>query len=318
MTADNEFVPFISGIGVEQLWAWAGASSVLPPASTSSKAPLLECRGLCNGLYPVPATLCFVDREPNDAQRQQLQQSIILTTPALAATLETSVLAVCDDPRAAFIGLVSELQSQGLLCPFTSLSPSRFPHIDGSAIVHARAEIEDNVIIGPGCVIGAGCVVKQGSVLMQDVVLRENCVVGCDGIARYVSLGGQVLRFPHVAGVIIEAGCEIGANCVIARGALTSTRIGRNSVIGNLSNIGHGVHLGEKTWMSVGCMMGGNCRVGDHVTMGLGVGVRDNLVLGDGVSIAMGSVVMRSIEPNTSVLGNPAKAVPGVVAGPRR
>lgn len=273
--------------------------------------------GVCNGRYPVPATLCFVDRTPDDAQRHLLGDTVVLTTPALAEGLSCKALALSNDPRAAFIDLVAGWQRQSLLAPFTSLGPQQ-GEIDPTARVHPRAVIEADVSIGPGCEVAAGCVLKQGTVLMQDVVVRENTVIGCEGIARYVAADGRVLRFPHLAGVLVQRGAEIGAGCVIARGALNSTRIGAGSIIGNLCNIGHGVQLGIKTWMSVGCLIGGNSRLEDNVTLGLGVNIRDNLHLGVGASAAMGSTVMRSLAAGVSVLGNPAKVVPGIVAGPSR
>lgn len=286
-------------------------------AQLSKVSSTVQVLGLSNGRYPAADTLCFVDRPPDEAQRQRLTRAIVLAPPTLAEGLQCQTLLLCDDPRATFIDLVETLLNQRRISAFTSIKPA-INGIDPAARIHPNAFIEPDVVIGPGCEIAAGCVIKQGSVLLQDVVVRENTVVGCAGIARYVAQDGRVLRFPHLAGVLVDAGTEIGAHCVIARGAMTSTRIGADSVIGNLCNIGHGVQLGKKTWMSVGCLIGGNCRFGHQVTLGLGVQVRDNLQLGDGASVAMGSVVMRSVAAGCSVLGNPAKAVPGVVAGPDR
>lgn len=306
-----EYIPFSSSLTVGD----AFASPALVPRFVP--APDRPLDGVCNGRYPVPNTLCFVDRMPDANQRAALADSVVITTPALAESLNCQALAVCEDPRAWFIDFAFALAEQGGFRPLSSLATVSVG-IAASAWVHPRAIIEDNVYIGPGCHVHAGCVIKQGSVLLQDVVLRENCVVGCEGIARYSAQDGRVLRFPHLACVYIGAGAEIGAGCIIARGALTSTRIGAGSVIGNMCNIGHGVVLGEKTWMSVGCLVGGNCQIGNGATLGLGVNVRDNLVLGEQVSVAMGSVVMRNIDARTSVLGNPAKVVPGIVAGPAR
>lgn len=314
MTPDTscaEYIPLRAPAAVVSLMSAVGV-----PLSSAVNASW-RVKGLCNGRYPAPDTLCFVDRPPDERQREHLRDTVVLAPPSLAADLQCRGLLECKDPRAVFIDLVEQLQSRDMLSPFTSLTVMP-AGIDGTAQVHPRAEVEANVIIGPGCQIAAGCVVKQGTVLMQNVVVRENTVIGCAGIARYVTADGRVLHFPHVAGVIIDAGVEIGANCVVARGALTSTHIGAGSIIGNLCNVGHGVLLGSKTWMSVGCLIGGNCRFGDRVTLGLGVQVRDNLHLGEGASAAMGSVVMRSVIAGGSVLGNPAKAVPGVVAGPDR
>ena len=37
---------------------------------------------------------------------------------------------------------------------------------------------------------------------------------------------GHLVRFPHVGGVVVEAGAEIGANTCVDRGALDDTWIG--------------------------------------------------------------------------------------------
>lgn len=323
--AHTEYIPLSPPCSIDQLLGRIPPASLLTyPLSLQALATQLSrtssavlVKGLLNGRYPVPDTLCFVDRPPSEAQRQQLTQAFVLAPPALAEGLQCQTLLLCDDPRATFIDLVETLLNQCRISAFTSLKPA-INGIDPTARIHPNAVIEADVAIGPGCEIAAGCVIKQGTVLLQDVVVRENTVMGCAGIARYVAQDGRVLRFPHLAGVLVEAGTEIGANCVIARGAMSSTRVGADSVIGNLCNVGHGVQLGKKTWMSVGCLIGGNCQFGHQVTLGLGVQVRDNLQLGDGVSVAMGSVVMRSVAAGCSVLGNPAKVVPGVVAGPDR
>lgn len=306
-----EYIPFSSSLTLGEVFA---SPALMPRLMSAPDHPL---EGVCNGRYPVANTLCFVDRPPDAKQRAALADAVVITTPALAEGLDCLALAVCEDPRAWFIDFAFVLAGQGGFSPLSSLV-SVTAGIAASAWVHPRAILEDNVYIGPGCQVHAGCVIKQGSVLMQDVVLRENCVVGCDGIARYSAKDGRVLRFPHLACVYIGAAAEIGAGCIIARGALTSTQIGVGSIIGNMCNIGHGVVLGEKIWMSVGCLIGGNCQIGSGATLGLGVNIRDNLVLGEQASVAMGSVVMRNIDAHTSVLGNPAKVVPGIVAGPAR
>lgn len=306
-----EYIPFISPLPLGEVFASAG---LFPRFTRSPERPLI---GVCNARWPAADTLCFVDRPPDAAQRIALTNSAVVTTAEIADGLECLALAICDDPRAWFIDFAFGYSKQRGFASMTSLATVS-AGIASSAWVHPNAVLEDEVYIGPGCQVHAGCVIKQGSVLLQDVVLRENCVVGCEGIARYVARDGRVLRFPHLAGVFIGNGAEIGAGCIIARGALTSTQIGVGCVIGNMCNIGHGVQLGDKTWMSVGCLIGGNCRIGKHATLGLGVNLRDNLVIGEAASVAMGSVVMRNIDAGVSVLGNPAKVVPGIIAGPAR
>jgi UDP-3-O-[3-hydroxymyristoyl] glucosamine N-acyltransferase len=291
----------------------AGSGVALRPGGQ----PIEQLVGVSDGRYPAEATLCFVDRAPEAAAVAHLQRALVATTPALAPALPGASLLIAADPRALFIDLVARLATHPGFACFTTLVPGS-AGIDATAEVHPSAVIEDGVRIGPGARIAAGCVVKRGCVVGEGAVVRENTVIGGRGIALYKSLDGRVLRFPDLAGVIVEASVEIGTSCSLPSGVLTSTVIGRDSVIGNLCNIGHGAKIGARVWMSVGTLVGGNATIGDGSTLGLGVCVRDNIRIGSNCSIGMGSVIMRHVPDGASMLGNPARALPKVDAGPQR
>ncbi|MCI0732556.1 MAG: hypothetical protein L0Y38_01880 [Methylococcaceae bacterium] len=283
----------------------------------SSAVPDQPVSGISNGRNAAPGTLCFVDRPPPSEALSLLRASIVLTDRQIAPLLAGCTLIIADDPRALFIDCVSHIFSKGGFANFTSPTEAS-PGIHPDADIHRSAVIEAGVYIGNGARIAAGCIIKQGSYVGDHVIIRENTVIGSEGIALHKTKDGRVLRFPHVAGIVIEDDVEIGACCVLARGTLNSSRVGRETVIGNLSNLGHAVQIGIRVWMSVGCMIGGNASIGDDSTLGLGVCVRDNSRIGKNCSIGMGSVVAHDLPDNYSVFGNPARRLPDVKAGPDR
>lgn len=273
--------------------------------------------GVSDGRNAAENTLCFVERPPSPNIISQLQRSLVITNQETSAALDGCSVLIVSDPRALFIDLINRISGASGFCCFSSLI-NDLPNVHPEADIHPRAVIEEDVFIGAGTIISAGCVIKRGTYIGRNVIIRENTVIGCDGIALYKTRDDRVLRFPHLAGVIIEDGVEIGASCVLPRGVMSSSRLGKDSVIGNLSNLGHAVNIGVKAWMSVGCLIGGNTVIGEGSTLGLGVCVRDNLRLGNNCSVGMGSVVVKDLPDASSVFGNPARQLPNVKSGPAR
>lgn len=273
--------------------------------------------GVANGLLCIENTFVFIDRPLSDDTKAKVRNNFILTTCELAKDFSESNCIIVDDPRKWYIRLLEFFDQKELLEDFTSVLNAA-KGIDPSAKIDPRAILEEGVYIGKNVIISAGTVIKKGTYISDDVIIRENCTIGCDGIALYKTLQNEVLRFPHVAGVYIGENVEIGANSVIVRGTLSNTAIASDTVIGNLCNIGHGVRIGHKVWISVGSMVGGNTMIADFTTIGLGVRIKDNISIASHCTIGMGSVVTKNIPEKISVFGNPAKPIRPLNVGPNR
>jgi UDP-3-O-[3-hydroxymyristoyl] glucosamine N-acyltransferase len=264
--------------------------------------------------------LCFCDREPGDSLQNVVPGTVVLCTQTLFELLQHrypgSICVPLPDPRATFIDLGHRLLAEGK-AEVSSAVPRPFG-THPSVPIGAQTVIHPETRIDAGVKIGAQCVIHRGTWLQAGAVIRDNTVVGVEGINAYKGLDGKQRSFPHFASVIIGENVEIGAGAVVVRGILNSTRIGRDTVIGNLSNIGHVVEIGEKVWMSVGCLIGGHTRIGDGATLGMGAVVKDNVEIGAGAQVGMASVVVKSVAPDISIFGNPARAMPAIQAGPAR
>ena len=280
----------------------------------------IEVTGIAQLGNTAHGDLCFCDREPSLELKTIAPGTIILCTENLADKLRQRFpAAVCHalpDPRAAFMDIGHHIRREGKVAVSEDV-PRPFG-------VHPTAQIGEQTVIHPetrideGVKIGAQCVIHRGSWIKAGAIIRDNTVVGVEGINVYLGKDGRRRCFPHFASVIVGEDVEIGAGAVVACGILTSTRIGKDSVIGNLSNIGHGAEVDEKVWMSVGCLIGGLTKIGVGATLGLGVAVKDSIQIGENAQIGMGSVVVKSVAPNTSVFGSPARAVGPIQAGPAR
>ncbi|MEZ5646625.1 MAG: DapH/DapD/GlmU-related protein [Burkholderiaceae bacterium] len=294
--------------------------SDLHAEAASSPARDVTIAGIAAMGHGIGGDLCFCDREPRLPSPALAHGTIILTTRALEPTLTErfpgAVLVVLADPRAVFLDALSRWLDDGHIEVSSLMEGPLAVHasarIGSHTVLHPEVRIDENVRIGSNCVIGRGTWLQKGA------VVRDGAVIGTEGINAYVGADGIQRGFSHLGSTIVGARVEIGANAVLARGILRSTVIGDDTIIGNLSNIGHGTRLGRKVWMSVGCMIGGHTTFGDMATCGMSVTVRDNISVGERAQIGMGSVVVKSVPPEASMMGLPARPSPPLSAGPSR
>ena len=267
-----------------------------------------------------PEYLCFCDREPDSSQQEIAAGTIILCPEHLIDGLSqrypTAVCLMTNDPRSIFIDLGQRLLDTGKV-EVSSVIPRPFG-IHPTAQVGVQTTIHPETRIDEEVKIGAQCVIHRGTWLQAGTTIGDNTVIGGTGINAHKGLDGKQRGFPHFGSVIIGEGTEIGSGVVVVRGILNSTLIGSGAVIGNLCNIGHGVELGAKVWMSVGCLIGGHTKIGHGATLGMGVTVKDNIEIGESTQVGMASAVLKSVAPNTSIFGNPARTVGTIQAGPTR
>lgn len=299
-------------VPLKNAWTQSEFSVFLQNLSIDAELSLesnLFINSISDGRSPIANSIVFLEKtdlvEPLD--------SVLYIVPE---KIRDASCIVTDDPRYVFIKFLELIQinsaylSQPRECVQKGIHPS--------ALIANSAVIEEEVVVEEGAVISAGVVLKKGTYVGAYSIIRENTVVGCPGIALYKAKNGEVLRFPHLSGVKIGGNVEIGANAVLVQGTLKPTIIENDVVIGNLCNIGHGVVVKEKVWMSVGTLVGGNCTVEPNATLGLGVAVKDNLSIANHSSIGMGSVVTKSTSESASYFGNPAKPLRRLKTGPAR
>ena len=122
--------------------------------------------------------------------------------------------------------------------------------------------------------------------------------------ARWVS---QISR--QLTGIEIHPGATIGPGLFIDHGM--GVVIGETTEIGEDVTIYQGVTLG-----GTGKQSGKrHPTVGDGVIVGTGASILGSVVVGEGAKIGAGSIVIKDVPPNSTVVGNPGRAV--VVDGQR-
>jgi len=192
------------------------------------------------------------------------------------------------------------------------------PGIHPSACIDEEAEIGKDVFIGPFCTIGK-CVIGNNTIIHSNVSIYDNvsignnclihsgAVIGTDGLGCERSENGTLIKFPHLGGVIIGNDIEIGANCQIAKGALSNTIIGDGSKINVGCYIAHNSVLGKNIWISAQARIAGSVKIEDNVTIFIGAIVREQKKIGKDAIIGMGAVVTKDVPAGETWIGNPAK-----------
>ena len=109
--------------------------------------------------------------------------------------------------------------------------------------------------------------------------------------------------------VFIADTAVMGKGIYIAGGSSVSTycNIGDGVILNGGVLIGHDTSIGAYTCMMTRADAGGRCKIGEEILVGAHAYIVPDRKIGNGATIAAGSVVFTNVKPNTTVLGNPAR-----------
>ncbi len=221
---------------------------------------------------------------------------------------EDIVFILLDDPRLAFSRVLQRY-----------FVKERAVGVHETAVIGQNVHISPDAVVGPFCSIGDDVTIGEGSQLLgsvtvyghvkigRRVTVHAGAVIGTDGFGYSRDPQGRVVKFPQIGGVVIGDDVEIGSNACIDRGALVDTTIGRGTKIDNLVHIAHNVKVGEDCLIIAHAQIAGSVRIGDRCWLAPSCTINTGVSIGDGAMVALGSVVVRDVEPGTFVAGNPAR-----------
>lgn len=144
-----------------------------------------------------------------------------------------------------------------------------------------------------------------------------------EAFERMTEAGYHGARVVHPSATI-SPDADVGEGAVIAHGAFigSQAKVGCNFYAAKGASIGHDAVIGDHTRVGVGAFIGGHTVIGENAFIGSGAMLKDRIKVGDFSVVAIGSAVFSDVEPNTTVIGNPARisneGVQGLLYAPSR
>jgi UDP-N-acetylglucosamine acyltransferase len=161
------------------------------------------------------------------------------------------------------------------------------PKISPQAVVDEKAQIADDVEIGPFCVVGPDVKIASGCRLLNNVTILGKTTIGKDNIFfpnAVIGAPPQDLKYRGAEtlleigdsntfreAVTVHTGTEKGGGI---------TRIGNFNLLMINVHLAHDVQLGSRCILANNCMIAGHVIVGDHVTMMGLVGIHHYVTIG--------------------------------------
>lgn len=273
-----------------------------------------------------PEHLGFLENPQYKSAAQTTKAGAVLVKAADAALLpESTVALVCPQPYVAYARALQIFYPQPALVG----GVSQFAVVSSSATVHPSARIEPyavvyaNAVIGEGVHIGAHSVVGEGVTIGahtriaphatllkckigEKSIIHSGVRIGQDGFG-YAQNGEELIKIPHVGGVVIGNDVEIGANSTIDAGALSNTVIEDGVKLDKQVQIAHNVRLGKGVRIAAQSGVAGSTTIGAHTVIGGQVGIAGHIEIAPKCMVAAASGVTKSIpNPGSVVAGVPA------------
>lgn len=227
---------------------------------------------------------------------------------------EKNCVVECDNPQYEYVRIA------GVYYKMKCEEEKKLSYIltDDGYYIGDNVNIGDNSYIEPGCLIGHnvtignnatilfGSVIKH-SIIGDNFMCNENAVIGNFSFTMAEDTEGNKIRIPALGRVIIGDNVEVGACNDIACGACGDTVLEDYVKLDSLIHIGHEAVLRKNTEVTAGVIVAGFAEIDEHSYLGINSSIKNRIHLGRNCYVGMGTNVTRDVEPEITVVGNPAR-----------
>jgi UDP-N-acetylglucosamine acyltransferase len=182
------------------------------------------------------------------------------------------------------------------------------------ASVDPRAEIAEDVVIGPFCVIGPHVRIGRGTKLHNSVTLSGHVTIGEENeIFPGVVIGGepQDISYKGSPTQVIIGNHNIIRECVTINRATEkedgTTSLGSHNFLMACCHVAHDCKLGSRIIVANGTLLGGHVHIHDHASISGGVAVHHFATVGSFSFVGGLSRVLHDVPPFMLVDGQPSR-----------
>lgn len=194
--------------------------------------------------------------------------------------------------------------------------------------------IEDMNAAGANCIaIAAFVVSKPGETtfMKRDLISEEHffknlkpatatkvvLAIGTPSIRR--RLVDRMSSLPVMFPLLVHPSAQVnrtvrmGDGVVICSEVLFTANVvvGSHTYLNHRCSLGHDVVVGDFVQINPHACISGNVTIGDETIIGAGSVVHAGIHIGAGSTVGIGSAVLRDVPDSTTVIGNPARRLPG-------
>ncbi|MDF5710395.1 MAG: UDP-3-O-(3-hydroxymyristoyl)glucosamine N-acyltransferase [Nostoc sp. S4] len=177
--------------------------------------------------------------------------------------------------------------------------------VGNGAIIYPNVVVYPDVKIGDRTILHANCTIHERTQIGADCVIHSGAVIGAEGFGFVPTRTGW-LKMEQSGYTVLEDGVVVGCNSGVDRPAVGETRVGRNTVIDNLVQIGHGCQIGAGCAIAGQVGMAGGVKLGNRVILAGQVGIVNQVKMGDGAIASAQAGIHNDVPPREIVSGTPA------------